>query len=1017
MINVLVIPELTARRTPTPCASIRLFLPLTKETVMRAMNVTFAPIENIGFRRAELVIAHSISLTSVEDVATVERYCRRNNAKFAYDLDDDLLALGSDHTQSDVYEGFKPAVRKALESADQIWTSTEVLAERCRQYGPDVVTIPNALDRRIWSPPIARPIDSRVTRFLYMDMQTHREGLSTIVLPAFSRLERELGDKVSLTVIGVTDRADPAARFSILNAPPNIALSYPAFVNWLQSQGPFDVGLAPLIDTIFNRGKSNIKQLEYAALGLPTIASDLPPYRDTPCAARGVVLVEPTVEGFCRAMYSMVRERNKREKLQLAARHLADELLGPDADQEPRIQVIQKLIENASRPRAAFMTTAGSQRRRARLKGVLTHLLTSDLRDAEAFIKTSGLFDAAWYLRTYPDVAAAGVEPLVHYLTEGGREQRNPSLAFDTSAYLMFHPDVASRGMNALLHYVKYGRKEGRVIRPVVEQRSEEYMPAAVDSGPIKQTERCIAFYSCKAQNNFDLGGTPAAFHTAERSVAKRFGLAGFCYHVDLTEGGMLDDLLWLARDTDDDFSFCLSLGRDLVATHSASLIERIAPLLQSRNYLRVDGHPILVILHAAQGADTSPHHLRAQWRTLMPNQADLLIVGKHQAPAELRLLEVDAVLEVPEASHEYRDLVRKSYDIASPTYPTFRLVRLGNSSPAAYQEWLENACRFARENRVANTGIVFIDGWNGAELENELQPTPRFGYAYLNATAKALQSVEPSVRPLALGVIAHVYYEDVWPEIAARLRRWDVPFRLYATVPEGKEETVSALIHSEWPNAIVTGVPNRGRDIAPFLQQARLAEQDGVDVICKVHTKKSRHRPDGEQWRRDLYDKLLGDAALPAAVTTAFAANAALGIIAPKGHLIAGEFFWGANATRVHELAERLGYVGPLDPFTFAAGSMFWIRSRALKPILDLALKTIDFEPELRQVDGTLAHALERLLPVAAKMGGYRLTDTRVLGGSPRALDHLRSENELAYLNERRRNYQFAPAVGHPLI
>ena len=502
MINVLVIPEMTARRTLMPCASIRLFLPLTKEVVMRAMNVAFVPIEDAHLRRADVIIAHRISLTCVEDVERVERYCRSNKAKFAYDLDDDLLGLDSDHVNFEGFDRLKPVVRRALESADQIWTATEVLAERCREFGPDVVTIPNALDRRIWSPPIATPEDGRVTRFLYMGTPTHREDLATIVLPAFSRLERELGEKVSLTVIGVTDRTASTAQYSVLNVPPNVTLSYPAFASWLQSQGPFDVGLAPLIDTTFNQAKSNIKQLEYAGLGLPTIAADLPPYHDTSCAARGAVLAEPTAEGFYRAMHRLVCDRGERRTMQLAARNLAYEQLGPAAEQEPRIQIIEKLIGNAGPSRATSIGPLPVNGVEPGRKELVTHLLDSlELRRVEK----SGLFDADWYLRTYPDVAAAGVDPLVHYLTKGGWEQRNPSSAFDTSKYLMHHPDISSRGENALLHYVKYGQKEGRIICPVAD-RNNEYIPAAVDPGPIPLMARCIAFYFCNPQNNSDFG-------------------------------------------------------------------------------------------------------------------------------------------------------------------------------------------------------------------------------------------------------------------------------------------------------------------------------------------------------------------------------------------------------------------------------------------------------------------------------------------------------------------------------
>lgn len=43
----------------------------------------------------------------------------------------------------------------------------------------------------------------------------------------------------------------------------------------------FDIGIAPLEDTVFNSSKSNIKYLEYSAMGIPTVASKVTPYADT----------------------------------------------------------------------------------------------------------------------------------------------------------------------------------------------------------------------------------------------------------------------------------------------------------------------------------------------------------------------------------------------------------------------------------------------------------------------------------------------------------------------------------------------------------------------------------------------------------------------------------------------------------------------------------------------------------------------------------------------------------------
>jgi hypothetical protein len=77
-------------------------------------------------------------------------------------------------------------------------------------------------------------------------------------------------------------------------------------------------------------------------------------------------------------------------------------------------------------------------------------------------IEESSLFDRDWYLRTYPDVARAGVDPADHYLDIGWREDRDPGPEFATSAYLKANADVARLGVNPLLHFIKFGHAEGR---------------------------------------------------------------------------------------------------------------------------------------------------------------------------------------------------------------------------------------------------------------------------------------------------------------------------------------------------------------------------------------------------------------------------------------------------------------------------------------------------------------------------------------------------------------------------
>ncbi|MGX9718963.1 hypothetical protein [Stenotrophomonas acidaminiphila] len=79
-----------------------------------------------------------------------------------------------------------------------------------------------------------------------------------------------------------------------------------------------------------------------------------------------------------------------------------------------------------------------------------------------ALVRDSGLFDVAWYLRNYSDVADSGVDPVEHFLRFGASELRDPGPGFSTAAYLRNNPDVLDSGVNPLLHYIGNGKSEGR---------------------------------------------------------------------------------------------------------------------------------------------------------------------------------------------------------------------------------------------------------------------------------------------------------------------------------------------------------------------------------------------------------------------------------------------------------------------------------------------------------------------------------------------------------------------------
>lgn len=100
-----------------------------------------------------------------------------------------------------------------------------------------------------------------------------------------------------------------------------------------------------------------------------------------------------------------------------------------------------------------------------------------------AVLKASGRFDSEFYLCRYPDIKAAGVDPLAHYIKNGWREGRNPNLWLDSDFYLRDNPDIAEKIGNPLLHFICTGYKEGRRPNPECEKHGKRLLPAILTNG------------------------------------------------------------------------------------------------------------------------------------------------------------------------------------------------------------------------------------------------------------------------------------------------------------------------------------------------------------------------------------------------------------------------------------------------------------------------------------------------------------------------------------------------------
>jgi len=92
--------------------------------------------------------------------------------------------------------------------------------------------------------------------------------------------------------------------------------------------------------------------------------------------------------------------------------------------------------------------------------GDLKHVEPAKYFEDDRMIVQSGLFDSKWYLAAYPDVKAAGVNPLFHYCTHGWKEGRKPNFYFEPDWYRENYAPELGAWRNPLCDYIERGEKQ-----------------------------------------------------------------------------------------------------------------------------------------------------------------------------------------------------------------------------------------------------------------------------------------------------------------------------------------------------------------------------------------------------------------------------------------------------------------------------------------------------------------------------------------------------------------------------
>ncbi len=234
----------------------------------------------------------------------------------------------------------------------------------------------------------------------------------------------------------------------------------------------------------------------------------------------------------------------------------------------------------------------------------------------------------------------------------------------------------------------------------------------------------------------------------------------------------------------------------------------------------------------------------------------------------------------------------------------------------------------------------------------------------------------------LRVAIHAHFHYPELLEEFITRLQRnrTTVDLLITTTTPAGVEKINAILSRAGDLYAAVELVPNKGRDIGPFLDALQRGWAHKYDVVGHFHGKRSPHIDSlvSDGWRDFLWGHLLGgEHATMDSILAAFATDPAIGLVFPEDPHLND---WDYNREIAERLAARMGIDARLpNHFNFPQGTMFWTRPAAMAPLTNLRIPLEDYPDEPLPIDGTLLHAIERLIPFSAAHAGFRYATTHI--------------------------------------
>jgi glycosyltransferase involved in cell wall biosynthesis len=233
---------------------------------------------------------------------------RERGAAIVWD-DDDFTGTPSSARTGAREQQWRADAKRMLEVAHLVTTPSSGLAEHYRELGAEHVRVVENFIPETFKPPPPRP-RGHVT-VGWVAANEHLYDLEHFEIPALLRRLLDAHPDVRIMSIGVDLRL-PRERYHHLWRVQYVELA-PAMVE-------FDVGIAPLADIPFNRARSNVKVKEYAAAGIPWLASPIGPYAGMGEKQGGRLVPD---DGWYDALERLVVKQKDRRKLAKRGRRWA----------------------------------------------------------------------------------------------------------------------------------------------------------------------------------------------------------------------------------------------------------------------------------------------------------------------------------------------------------------------------------------------------------------------------------------------------------------------------------------------------------------------------------------------------------------------------------------------------------------------------------------------------------------------------------------------------------------------